>query len=149
MNEHQVKAFNMAAPGLPDGEKLGDTLKRIAGQFGGGAVINIGDEEADKIAVSVQLTDANGDDLSGAHLVLWWLSDDPGEGFTSSAPDSGVSVIAGIDLAAIETNKAGQAITDKNGTLILELEESGDVEWYLNVNVNGKIVSSDVIAFES
>lgn len=95
----------------------------------GGATITVGTEAANVINVSIQLTDANGNDLATRGVVECYLSADAnGDALASAPPTGGVAIgtdgllIKGQGLAAIT------ALTDNTvGTANNTLESIADV----------------------
>lgn len=114
----------------------------------GAPTIAIAAEGGDAIAVSVQLKDAQGNNLAGKQRVSWYLSDAAAEGAVSADPPSGgTAVTTGRALVEHTAEVIGESLTDATGLLVLTLTEAGVDAWYLTVMVGPHTVTSAVIQF--
>jgi hypothetical protein len=113
------------------------------------AAIVVGSEAENVINVTIQLKDVGGADLAVRGSVLAYLSDDAnGDSIAGTAPSGGIAV--GTDGMAIPivAGKCVQLISEVDGDIDLDIEESGEDTWYLVVVLpNGKLVASEAIAF--
>lgn len=113
------------------------------------AVIVVGTETENVINVAIQLKDVAAADMAVRGSVLVYLSDDAnGDSIAEAAPSGGVAI--GTDGLAIPVvaGKCVQLISESDGDIDLDIEESGEDTWYLIVVLpNGKLVASDAIAF--
>ena len=113
-------------------------------------VFTVGAESSDVINVAVQLVDRlNGNEVSERVAMPWYLStDSAGDAPAGTAPDAGVAI--GTDGALIEwtANLSGLVISEADGDIDIDLEESGALTVYLNlVTPDGKIYTSGAITF--
>jgi len=108
--------------------------------------ISVGPESGDVIPVTIQVQDVAGQNLSGRFEVHAWLSDSQYGGETAGTPE-GLSVATGTLLKEETPNKRLRALTDANGTLVLNVSEASAVTYYLNAQINGKVFASDPITF--
>lgn len=106
----------------------------------------VGEEVGDVRNISVQVKDANGNNLTEPVSLTAYLSDDAdGSSVTSSAPDT---VAIGTDGLAIPlvADKVFQLVTEDDGHLDLDITEDGSATWYLVVVLpNGKLAISNEI----
>lgn len=115
-----------------------------------GATFVIGDETADVINVAVQFTtskDGTVKDVAERVHVPWYLSDDvAGDSIVVTAPSGGIAI--GTDGLLVETiaNKTGFAVSESDGDLDVDIEESGTDTFYLVlVMPDGSLVVSGAI----
>jgi hypothetical protein len=113
-----------------------------------GATFSIGAESGgDAIVVSIQVTDANGNDINARTAVTaFLLADANGDAFNTAS----ATVAAGTDgaLATLVTNKAYQCITEADGDLDISITISGAATKYLAIVLpSGKMVISSVITW--
>jgi len=106
----------------------------------------VGAESGNAIDVTVQVQDCQGNDNANRFLLHAWLSDSPYGAETASAPDS-TSFTTGTVLEQITAGKRWSVLTDVSGRAVLSVGEDGDVQWYLNVEINGRVYCSDAIDF--
>lgn len=109
--------------------------------------IVVGSIAGDVINVTLQLNDADGAALATRASVFAYLSDDAnGDSVAGTAPTGGVAV--GTDGLAIPlvADKAFLLVSEADGDIDLDVEDSGADTWYLIVVLpNGKLVASDAI----
>jgi hypothetical protein len=113
-----------------------------------GATIVVGTEVPNDINVTVQLTDADGNDLATAAAIPFYLSSDTAGQAIGTAPDGGIAI--GTDGLMIEwtANVAGLLISEADGDIDITFTESGSLTVYLVlVMPNGSLVISDAITF--
>jgi hypothetical protein len=109
----------------------------------------IGDEETDVINVAIQLTDNAGDPIEVAAAVRAYLSDDAdGSSLAATAPDGGVAIGANGVAIPLVADKAFELVSAADGTVDLDIEESGAATFYLVLIMpDGRLVVSDAITF--
>lgn len=113
------------------------------------ATITVGADAGTTAAVTIQLVDANGNDLAQRGSVFAYVSDDAnGDSVAGTAPD-GVAI--GTDGVAIPlvAGKAFQLISEADGDIDLTFTEDGADTWYLILVMptTGKLVASGAITF--
>lgn len=114
-----------------------------------GATMTVGAETGgNAITVSIQLLDAQGNDVSGAHAVYWyWANDATGLTPTTVAHDGGTA--AGTDGAIIENvaNLSGWAISEIDGDIDIVATDAGAFTTYLCLVIpaTGKVIVSDAV----
>lgn len=102
------------------------------------ATLSAGSEAGDAIAVTLQVKDSEGNNVSGTYLVNWNISDSSlGTGDTAQSPT--VSYTAGAEWHQIVANKKATAFTNSSGALTLSVGLTGDVTVHLNAEVGGKV----------
>lgn len=102
----------------------------------------------DTIAVTVQVVDANGDDLAAAYSFRAWLSDTALAAVTADPPSGGTSATTGTILVEYTANVDMEVVTNASGVFVLASVEAGVDTWFLNVRLpNGLVVSSAAITF--
>ncbi len=115
----------------------------------GGVTIVVGTEVPNVINVTLQLTDHRGEDIAQRGAVFAYLSDDAnGDSVAGTAPDSGIAI--GTDGLAMEitANKVMWLVSESDGDIDLDIEESSTDTWYLIVVLpDGSLVASDAITF--
>lgn len=114
----------------------------------GGVTIVVGTEVPNVINVTLQLTN-DGKDIAERASVICYLSDDAnGDSIAGTAPDSGMAI--GTDGLAIVlvTDKCLLLVSESDGDIDLDIEESGTDTWYLIVVLpSGELVASAAITF--
>lgn len=115
----------------------------------GTPAITVGAQAEDVINVAIQLKDSAGADLAVRGSILAYLSDDAnGDSIAASAPSGGVDI--GTDGVAIPLvdGKAFQLVSEADGDIDLDIEESGAATFYLVlVMPDGRLVASEAITF--
>lgn len=119
----------------------------VADIIAGAPTIALGAEAGDARVATVQCKDAQGNDLAARQLVTWWLSDAAAGAPSGDAPSGGTAVTTGVALKEHTAEVFGEAMTDENGVLALTITEAAADSWFLNVEVGGRITTSDEIAF--
>lgn len=119
--------------------------------FLGGAIsaeLAVAVEDADVIAVTVQMVDANGDDLAAAYSFRAWLSDTAGAAVTADPPSGGTAATTGVILAEYTAQVDMEVVTNASGVFVLAITEAGVDTWFMNVRLpSGLVVSSAAITF--
>ena len=121
---------------------LGDNVVQVTG-----ATIVVGAEAADVINVTIQFTDADGNDMALPVAVKWYHADDAaGLDPTTTAQDGGTAI--GTDGALIESvaNLSGTMISEADGDVDIDVTDAGTFTTYLVlVMPNGSLVISGAI----
>lgn len=92
----------------------------------------IGAEAADVINVQIDITDADRGISGRPYTLTLWLSDDPqGLNYTTTAPDTSVTATTGALYDLDGNKKVFQAITDANGRLGIDINNTTAATWYL------------------
>ena len=117
-------------------------LDAILAAVGTQPTIVVSDEAADVVTVTVQMRDADGNNLAEQCVLEVWVSDVAG-GALGTAPDGAVAATTGTIVASHTAKTHLVCITDVNGALVLTLTESGALVTYFNLNVQSKYVAGD------
>lgn len=125
------------------------TVFEIAKDIDLDAVITVGAEDTNVVAVAIQFIDrANGAEIGEAVCVPFYFSSDAAGQAISAATDGGVAIGTDGLLQEFTANVAGLMTSEADGDVDLEITDSGDFTQYLNlVMPNGRIVTSGVITF--
>ena len=108
---------------------------------------SVGAEDANAISITININSINANAIAVRFLLHAWLSDDAGGIETATGPDGAVSWTTGAQLESITTKKRWTAITSAAGEAALSLTESTAKTWYLNVEIDGRVWTSEAIAF--
>ncbi len=114
-----------------------------------GASFTIGSESSNTINVSVQLTDALGDNLERANAVMAYLSSDA-SGQVIEAADTALSVALGTNgvFSELAADNTFMLVTEATGVVDIDITDTRVNTVYLNVILpSGKIVTSGAITF--
>lgn len=104
------------------------------------ATATVGAEASNVIRVTMQIKDAQGNNLSGVRKVDWNLSDTASAASeTAQAPT--VAYINGAAWQSVTANKKAAAFTDSTGKLVLDVTLSGAYTIYAVCAVGGKVCS--------
>ena len=113
------------------------------------AVYTIGAEATNVINVGIQLNDGEGNALTSARSLPWYLaSDTAGLDPATTAPNVGTAI--GTDGALIESvaNLSGIAISEADGDIDVDIEDSGTPTFYfVLVTPDGRLLVSAAITF--
>jgi len=114
-----------------------------------GATIAVVAEVSNEVDVTIQLTDAQGDDLAVRGSVLAYLSDDAnGDSIAATAPDGGWAIDVDGLLFDIVANKAAHFVSESDGDIALTITEAGALELYLIIVLpNGALVASAALTW--
>ena len=118
-----------------------------------GATITLdaeGTTAANTIRASVQLEDADGNDVAEAYVCRFYISDDSGgDGLCATAPDNNIAAGAvGTLLEETTTDKSGLLLTDATGAFDLDISDTGTPTFYLVIVLpNGTLSVSAAITF--
>lgn len=111
--------------------------------------ISVGSQAADVINVAIQLNDYAGDELAERGAVFAYLSDDAnGDSIAATAPDGGWAIGTDGLLIPVVTNKAAFLVSEADGDIDIDIEESGADTFYLILALpNGRLLASAEITF--
>lgn len=114
-----------------------------------GCTFTIGAEAANAIAVSLQLTDADGADVTARQCVYAYVSGNATGDSLSAAPAGGVAIGTDGMVAEVIDNRAFMLTSEADGDIDLTFTDaSGAATFYLAVRLaNGKLVVSPAITF--
>ena len=107
--------------------------------------ISAGAEIADKRIFSIQLTDADGNNLAARSLVRVWIS-----GVDYGAPDATgntVTIDTGTEYVEEVANAAYRVISDATGLIEVGVTISGAASRYCLVEIDGLVVSSGEVTW--
>ena len=112
-------------------------------------IATVGTEASDTIAVTFQLEDVSGNAIARRWLGEIWLSDSDFGDLATLAPTGGVSVTTGQQLGShLVANKHVKAISDANGTITIDVTDSGTPTFYVMASaVGAKTPVSAAITF--
>jgi len=112
------------------------------------ASLSVGAEGgSDDIIVTIQIKDAQGNNLSKEVLLECWVADSATGWECSTAPDGGVSVTTGVAADVLTAGKRLRLITTAGGAGAVQLIDSGTPTYYLRVKVGDKVYTSGAITF--
>lgn len=113
------------------------------------ATITVGAEGTNAIDVTIQLKDANGDDLAVRGAVRAYLSNDAnGDSIITTAPSGHVAIKTDGVCAHLITDKVFELISESDGDIDLTITEAGALTCYLILILpNGKLKASGAITF--
>lgn len=133
----------MTNTAFPNGVTIGSTV------IATGATIAVGTEATDVINVDIDLTDADGNNVTAITAVHAYLSDAAtGSGVSGTAPSGGVAEGTNGKLAETVANKVFILLSDATGNVDIDLTDTGTPTFYLVVVLpTGKVVVSDAITF--
>ena len=130
--------------------KLGDAAIGDLRNVVASATFTVGAENtgAGTINVAIQLKDYNGNDMTVAAVLPWYLSSDAAGQTIASATSGGIAI--GTDGTLIEwtNNLSGMVISEADGDIDVTLTEAGAGTWYLHLVLpGGRLASSGAITF--
>lgn len=111
------------------------------------ATITVGAEASDARDISVQLKDANGNNIDFVECVdLILFLDAGGEAFVVTGGSTGIAIDANGAILAVVAKKLFKAVTDATGLLTLTWTDTGTEAAYLGVRLpSGRIVMSSAL----
>lgn len=115
-----------------------------------GVAFVVGAEDNDVINVAIQVNDGHGDPVEVSKALHFYLANDAGGGVpTETDPDGGiVTGSAGGAIVFSSDPAAGILISEDDGSVDIDIEESGAGTWYLVVVLpNGSLAVSGAITF--
>lgn len=120
------------------------SVKRMLSKPAIGATITVGAESTNVRAITIQLTDASGDDLAyrGAVLLVLLL-DANGDAFAVTGGSTGIAIGTDGALLALVAKKAFVAISEADGDIDLTWTDTGTEAAYLGVMTSsGRLIVS-------
>jgi hypothetical protein len=96
-------------------------------------------ESSDNVDVTLQVKDANGNNLSEEHMVEFWLADTTTGWELATAPSGGISVTTGVAGDVATAGKRLRVITNTSGTAVIRGTESGTKTAYARARIAGKV----------
>lgn len=145
LTDYEKHLYNESGPAAAY-TNLGDMLETLLSETQATVSVTLGDEATNAIACTIQCYSAlRGSNRNhGVKKLTWWLSDTEGAAPTGSAPSGGTTVETGTSLKEHTANVFGDALTDSNGVLALEITEETAKSFFLNVLVGSNLVSTEV-----
>lgn len=135
-SQRDVRDPRKLAPKLDALAALVDDVAGIA------LLLTATDGEDGTAVVDMQVTDANGNDLSNSYLLRVWLADT-----VLTAPDAtgktAFAVGTGVEIEEVTAQADYRILTDATGTAAFTLTAS-DGTYYAMVEVNGKITTVEI-----
>lgn len=112
-----------------------------------GATITVGAENANVRAITIQLTDGQGNDIASRQMVrIVVLADANGDAFVTTGGSTGIAIGTDGALLALVAKKAFLVISEADGDIDLTWTDTGTEAAYLGVILpNGKMVISDAM----
>lgn len=102
----------------------------------------VSDEDTDVVTVTVQITDLQGNNLSGTSVVDLWLSDAAAGPITGdSFTGGGIAATTGSILDEAVTDMLIKCRTNSSGALVLTFTESGSNTLYFNLVVQSRVIA--------
>ena len=154
LTDYRGRAFLAVASGLASAEAnkaqalLSPEAVTAAGLQDSIPNLNVtaGAEVAHVRAITIQARDAGNNSLAERMKVrLWIATSDFG---APSATDNTVALTTGTQLQQIVANADYEAISDAAGKVVFNLTVAGTVNRYVLAEIDGRIYSSGVIAFD-
>ena len=108
---------------------------------------SVGAEDANAISITININSINANAIAGRFLAHAWISDDAGGGESAVTPDGATTWTTGTQLASVTTKKRWLAITSAAGEAVLSITHSAAQTWYINVEIDGRVWTSEAIAF--
>ncbi len=105
-----------------------------------GFSVSAGAESSDVIRVTVQMKDAQGNNLARAGMVSWVLSSDV-DSAAITIQSATIALVDGTQWQQITSNKKYVHFTDSTGKLTIDVTLSGDVTIQFVAAVAGKVTS--------
>lgn len=104
------------------------------------ATATVGTENANDINVTVQVKDAQGNNLAERVCFPYWLSDAAYGATTGTIPSGGVAATTGVAVTALANSTVSWTCTDANGAAVLKFTEAGALTRYFNMMLGGKLL---------
>lgn len=125
-----------------------ETLAALTDRQVNGATFTIGDESTNVRAITVQLTDAAGEDINYAAGVIMGVFADAGaKGFIGTGGSTGIAIGTDGALIALVAKKVFLVTSEDDGDIDLTWTDTGTEAIYLGILLpNGKWAMSAVIA---
>lgn len=109
--------------------------------------ITVGAEAGDARAITIQLKDANGNDIAYREMVdLYLFADADGAAFVTTGGSTGIAIGTDGALLAVVAKKAFVAISEADGDIDLTWTDTGTEAAYLAVRLpTGRLVFSSAL----
>ncbi|MCG8405126.1 MAG: hypothetical protein MI923_08025 [Phycisphaerales bacterium] len=142
----KVVTLNGAMTIQPDIGYARTTSEALVPQLG----VTVAGETSDTISITFQLEDLTGHPIARRWLGEIWLSDADFGDLTATAPNGGVAITTGQQLGShLVLNKHVKTISDANGTITLNISDTGTPTFYaMAVAVGSTPLISTAITFE-
>jgi len=111
------------------------------------ATITVGAENTNVRAITIQLRDSNGDDITSRQMVqIVVLADANGDAFAATGGSTGIEIGTDGALLAVVAKKYFIAISEDDGDIDLTWTDTGTEAAYLGVILpSGRMVISDAL----
>lgn len=111
------------------------------------ATITVGAEAGDARAITIQLKDANGNDLTSRQMVMAVvLADASGNAFVGTGGSTGIAIGTDGALLALVAKKVFLLISEDDGDIDLTWTDTGTEVAYLGLILpNGRMIISDAL----
>lgn len=111
------------------------------------AEITVADEDTNVRDITIQLKDANGNDIQSRQVVeLLVLADANGDAFVTTGGSTGIEIGTDGALVAVVAKKYFKAISEADGDIDLTWTDTGTEAAYLGVLLpSGRLVISDAL----
>lgn len=111
-----------------------------------GLALAVGVESADQIDVTLQLKDAQGNNLAAAALLECWLADSA-TGWETATPADALTVQTGTAANVATAAVRLRVLTDAAGAAALRVAKTGAQTWHLRAALGGRVFTSGAVAF--
>lgn len=91
-----------------------------------------------------QVQDAEGNDISSVHAIRAWVSGAAGSEYGAPSAINSFGVATGAVLKNVTSNALIDAVTDSNGTLVLNLDTTSDNSPWCMAELDGVVYSVQV-----
>lgn len=106
------------------------------------ATANVSAEATNVVTVTIQIKDAQGNNLAEKCVVDFWLSDTAGGAKTADTfTGAGVAATTGVIVNEWTADTHCRCITDANGALVLTFTETGANTLYFNLVLANKYIA--------
>lgn len=139
----------MRAAGTPWIQDAGVTAAKLADAVADKIAdlsISIGAETSDQIDATIQMKDAQGNNLSAISTLEFWLADSA-TGWESSTAADALSVTTGTAADVPTAAKRVRALTNGSGQAAIRIAKTGAQTWYGRVLCGGFVYTSAQITF--
>ncbi|MBN1344516.1 MAG: hypothetical protein JXQ73_17635 [Phycisphaerae bacterium] len=109
--------------------------------------ISVGDEYSNSIWVTVQAKDAGGGNLSERMLIRGWVGDSQYGGEIATPPNTDFTLQTGTQVKELTTNKHLLALSNDNGRVVFDVQDTGSRTFYLMAELDGRVYASEAITF--
>ncbi len=109
--------------------------------------LSVGVEYSNSIWVTAQGRNAAGNALGRRLLMRGWLGSAPYDGEIATPPNTDFTLHTGTVVKELTTNKHFLALSDENGRVVFDVQETTARTFYLMVELDGRVYASGAIAF--